>query len=484
MGDSSEDPHKQLEAALKHLEEMSKKDPEIIKKQIWDTASAISFLVVEAKRARFKAGWSANLKDVDGDPVFTEEDMKLVEGIVDTYVKPLFGNDNQTVQSGGSVSAIPIIPTSKGLIQRKLTPGMVSGLDINPENLSLDVMFWKAKKFIDSLDEQAHRFSREVGPFKFFYDSPIDFRIPLPFLAAVPIPPRVIPVLLEVVVESVRVIYGVGPMSNDLVRKILSVVLAVIDVSKGNWKHAILSIAGFFGKNPMIAGLIGKVFLTVLQKIAPDILNTLIFTKYASVKSFLIGSAIWIVTTFSPDLVRKSISKSLDELSGPLGPLGKARAIVEQKMASDPKYELRLKEVLASLTLSFDDLQNLQMIARQPAIMCSKDFQDALDGVRKVPPLRLVFELFNIPTDPDSVEYMCGQFKNLPLEQTLQSGLDALKPEPLVMAEPVTSPSLAVATAPEAVAAPLAVATPVKNNKAKPIAKPIAKPKNKSLKKH
>ena len=462
MGDSSEDPHKQLEAALKHLEEMSKKDPEIIKKQIWDTASAISFLVVEAKRARFKAGWSANLKDVDGDPVFTQEDMKLVEGIVDTYVKPLFANANDTVQSGGMVPSVPIIPTSKGLVQRKLVPG----IDINPENLSLDVMFWKAKNFIDSLDEQAHRFSREMGPFKFFYDSPIDFRIPLPFLAAVPIPPRVIPLLLEVVIESVRVIYGVGPLSNDLVRKILSVVLAIIDVSKGNWKHAILSIAGFFGSNPMIAGLIGKVFLSVLQKIAPDILNTLIFTKYASMKSFLIGSAIWVVTTFSPDLVRKSISKSLDELSGPSGPLGKARAIIERKMASDPKYEVRFNDVLASLTLSFDDLQNLQMIARQPAIMCSKDFQEALDGVRKVPPLRLIFELFNIPTDPDTVEYVCGQFKNLPLDQTLESGLNTLMPE----AEAIGTPE------PEAIATPV----PVKNSKPKI----NSKPKNISLKKH
>jgi hypothetical protein len=470
MGDSSEDPHKQLEAALKHLEEMSKKDPEIIKKQIWDTASAISFLVVEAKRARFKAGWSANLKDVDGDPVFTQEDMKLVEGIVNTYVKPLFANANETVQSGGMVPSVPIIPTSNGLIQRKLVPG----LDINPENLSLDVMFWKAKNFIDSLDEQAHRFSREMGPFKFFYDSPIDFRIPLPFLAAVPIPPRVIPLLLEVVIESVRVIYGVGPLSNDLVRKILSVVLAIIDVSKGNWKHAILSIAGFFGSNPMIAGLIGKVFLSVLQKIAPDILNTLIFTKYASMKSFLIGSAIWVVTTFSPDLVRKSISKSLDELSGPSGPLGKARAIIERKMASDPKYEVRFSDVLASLTLSFDDLQNLQMIARQPAIMCSKDFQEALDGVRKVPPLRLIFELFNIPTDPDTVEYVCGQFKNLPLDQTLESGLNTLMPEAEAIGTPV----------PEAIATPVpeTVATPVPVKNSKP--KINSKPKNISLKKH
>lgn len=473
MGDSSEDPHKQLEAALKHLEEMSKQDPEIIKRQIWDTASAISFLVVEAKRARFKAGWSANLKDVDGDPVFTQEDMTLVEGIVDTYVKPLFDNANEAVQSGGVVPSMPIIPTSKGLVQPKQMPGMVAGLEINPKDISLDAMFWKAKNFIESLDEQAHRFSREMGPFKFFYDSPIDLRIPLPYLSAIPIPPRVIPLLLEVVVESVRVICGLGPMSNDLVRKILSVVLAIIDVSKGNWKHAILSIAGFFGKNPMIAGLIGKVFLTALQKIAPDILNTLIFTKYQSMKSFLIGSAIWVVTTFSPDLVRKSISKSLDKLSGPEGPLGKARGIIEKKMASDPKYEVRFKDVLASLTLSFDDLQNLQMIARQPAIMCSKDFQEALDGVRMVPPLRLVFELFNIPTDPDTVEYVCGQFKNLPLEQTLESGFNELKPEPLDKTEDIATPL------PEGVPEGKPEGVPLKNTKAK------AKPKknNKSLKK-
>jgi hypothetical protein len=64
------------------------------------------------------------------------------------------------------------------------------------------------------------------------------------------------------------------------------------------------------------------------------------------------------------------------------------------------------------------------MIARQPAIMCSKDFQDSLDDIRMIPPIRLLFELCNIPTDPDTVNYVCGQFKNLPIEQTIQAGFD------------------------------------------------------------
>jgi len=323
----------------------------------------------------------------------------------------------------------PIIPTSGGLVQEK-KPSSLPSLPIHLSDISMDVKFWKVKKFIDGLDDTAHKFSREMGPFKFFYDAPMDFRIPVvdpvvtPVLTLIPIPPRIIPVLLEVIVETVRVIFSTGPMSNDLVRKLLSLVLAIIDVSKGNWKHALLSMAGYFGKNPMLVGIVGKVFLTILQRVAPDILTSLVFTSYMSAKSLVIGTLAWLVTTFSPDFARKIISRTLSKMNAPDGPLGKARAIIEKKMESDPKYELRFKEVLESLNVSFDDLQNLQMIARQPAIMCSKEFQDALDGIRMIPPMRLIFELYNIPTDPDTVNYVCGQFKNLPIEQTIKAGLD------------------------------------------------------------
>jgi len=455
MGDTTQDPAKQLEDALLQLQELAKEDPELLKKKIWDTASAISFLVMEAKKGGFKPGWSANLKDAEGQSVFTKEDMELVEAVVDMYVKPLFSD----IQKGGakpvtakpvtakpvtakpvvkpvatpvattSETHPPIIPTLGGLVQEK-KPSALPSLPINAVDVSMDVIFWKVKKFIYGLDDTVHKFSREMGPFKFFYDAPMDFRIPVvdpvvtPVLALIPIPPRIIPLLLEVIVETVRVIFSIGPQSNDLVRKLLSIVLAVIDVSKGNWKHAVLSMAGYFGKNPMLVGIVGKVFLIILQRVAPDILTSLVFTSYMSAKSLVIGTLTWVVTTFSPDFVRKSIGITLSKMNGPDGPLGKARAIIEQKMKSDPKYELRFKEVSESLNVSFDDLQNLQMIARQPAIMCSKDFQDSLDDIRMIPPIRLLFELCNIPTDPDTVNYVCGQFKNLPIEQTIQAGFD------------------------------------------------------------
>lgn len=432
MGNTTEDPvdpHTDLDRALKRLESLSKEDPEVLKKEIYDTASAISFLVLEAKKANFKPGWSDSLKDADGKPVFTSEDKAEVEQVVEEYIKPMFSDSDpsDSDQSGGA-QKLPLIPTKDGLVQKKVEPASLLAVPtVKLSDMSMDVIYWKVKKFIDGLDEQAHIFSREMGPFRFFYDSPIDIRIPLPGLAAIPIPPRIIPVLLEVVVETIRLIFSIGPQSNDMARKTLSIVLAIIDVSKGNWKHALMSFAGVFGKYPLLAGLLAKVFMTVLQRIAPDILDSLVFTSYMSTKSIVIGTLTWIVTTFSPDLVRKSISKSLEKMSSSDGVLGKARNIIEKKMESDPIYEVKFKNVLKSLTLSFDDLQNLQMIARQPAIMCSKDFQDALDGVREIPPMRLIFELYNIPTDPDTVGYVCGQFKNMPLDDSLKAGLDSLK---------------------------------------------------------
>jgi hypothetical protein len=113
-----------------------------------------------------------------------------------------------------------------------------------------------------------HKLSKDIGVYRFFYDPRTpDYKIPLAPLGIpgyIPIIPRMLPLLVTIFVEGIRLLFSVGPMSNDIARKVLSIVLALIDFLKGEWKHALLSFAGYYGQYPLVIGIILKVFIDIL----------------------------------------------------------------------------------------------------------------------------------------------------------------------------------------------------------------------------
>jgi hypothetical protein len=68
---------------------------------------------------------------------------------------------------------------------------------------------------------------------------------------------------------------------------------------------------------------------------------------------------------------------------------------------------------------TFDDIQNLQAIARQPAIYCSKEFQEAIAPIRLIPPARFILEMMSIPTTEKSVEMECRGMAGVSLDKTI-----------------------------------------------------------------
>jgi hypothetical protein len=304
--------------------------------------------------------------------------------------------------------------------------------------ISLDGTYWKIRNFLKGLDKQAHDLSREMGPFKFFYDSPVDIPVPVPIpfplvsppfitVVTVKVPPRVIPFLIENLVETIRLIFSVGPLSNEVARKVLSIVLAIIDLIKGEWKHGILSFAGYYGQYPLIAGLIGKVFLNVFSFIAPDIQEDLLFDIYKSGKSIFIGFYLWAFSVFAPDFIRGRVKAAFEN--------PKYLDIVTKiKESADSKgYVINPTD---TFIISFDDIQNLQSIARQPSVMCSAEFHKAIEALVEIIPVRLFLEMINIPCDPETFDLTCGPYANLPIENTIGAAIGV----PLDEAKPAAPP--------------------------------------------
>jgi hypothetical protein len=263
----------------------------------------------------------------------------------------------------------------------------------------------------------------------------MDFRVPLylptfhpPYFVdlSIPVPPRSIPILIGLVIEAIRLVYGVGPMSNDYVRKILSLVLGLIDILKGDWKQGILSLIGFYGESPLLAGLIMKVVLNMLDLIAPDLQERLIVDLYQSSKSMCIGFILWGFVNFAPDYAR-AIARAQFDLIKELvnknnGQIDKIESAM-QKTVTPLGLKIKFKDIPEDFIPTFDDIQNLQAILRQPGIYCSKEFQDAILPLHKLPPIRLVLELMSIPTDPQTLEYECKDMAGEPMEKTISESI-------------------------------------------------------------
>jgi hypothetical protein len=423
---------RQLEASLDSLERLANEDQETLKKKVYETFSGISFLMIEAKKAQFKKGWASEILDRHDEPIFEREEAKILEEAAQKFIRPMFSSNSQNKKGGAG----PNVKAS--------ATGTLIKPTINPEDLSLDRTFWKVRDVIKSIDEQVKNFSRELGPFRFFYDKDrADFELPIPIplpappfvkIEKFPVNPRAVPVLIGLVIETIRLIFSVGPLSNDITRKVLSLVLGLIDFLKGDWKQGILSMIGFFGETPLLAGLVGKVFLNLLDLIAPDIQERITMDIYQSGKSMCIGFMLWGFANFAPKFLRDIARKQFDALKKIVADSnGKIEDIESsmQKSLQPAGLQLKLKEIPEDFVPTFDDMQNLQAIVRQPTIYCSKEFQEAIEPLRKIPPMRLVLELMNIPTDPQTLAFECKDHAGESLEDTMGASLEPeITPKP------------------------------------------------------
>lgn len=429
------DYQRELNSALDYLTALSKEDPQTLQKKLYDSFSALTYLAVEGKDANFRQGWATGLTDSHNNPLFSKDEAAIVESVSLNTVKPMFDEASYNKEQEGGKPSLAPIQSKTGIITK------VRSL-VKPEDLSIDSIYWNVKDYMEKLDRQAHDISREFGPFRYFYETSIDPRFPLPVptttppfitVIMVPIPARAIPVFIGVLVEAIRLIFtvgvgvtGVGTGASDLARNILSIVLGLIDLFKGEWKHALLSFAGVFGEAPLIIGLIGKIMLNMFGLIAPDLQERLIFDLYQSKKSMIMGAFLWLFATFSPDYIRQAVRERFNLIKkfadNSNNQIQKIQAAM-QKSVGPAGLKIDFDKVNENYIPSFDDIQNLQSIARQPAIFCSREFQEAIAPLRVIPPARFLLEMMSIPTSQKSLEMECRGTAGLDIETTMEQAL-------------------------------------------------------------
>lgn len=354
-----------------------------------DGLSRTGLAFLEAKGAK---GWANNVQTEDGEPMWSSEQAEQIEHLIP-----------QTVQRGGAMGM--------GTLKFGVDSDLIKPVD---EHLpSLDDMVANVRSYLATLDEKNKEIAKAIGPVAIVNSMTSDIQIGpvIPWMPVpIRIPPRMILPIFNGLLESCRLLVSSNAFDIPVLRKIFSIVLAIYDVSRGEWRDGVLSFLGVFSNNWMFLGMMGKTFRWVYNFISPDLQTRLEDDVFASMKSAFLGGWLWVISLISPDFIRVTVNNLIDTAKKPVEELNKQLEQLSAQ-ATESAKQLGVKIEFPRIPLdkipSFDDIQNFQAILHQPEIVCSPVFQQALQPAMTVPVLRVFLELLDIPTRPEKFAEFC-----------------------------------------------------------------------------
>jgi hypothetical protein len=419
----------------------------------------ISQTILAYRDSDKQSGWAKTILLPTGKRMWTDDQASNLESILPKLIDPLFKSPNN--QTGGgteptivgaatkaAVSSVGVVgPVVSGVVDSIHFPrppeagaptlhltgesDYIKGPDA--ATFSMDAIFEGVRNWLKSIDEGNRQLASIVGPLAVIKGvsgdpvlipaiSQLGMKNPITISKSFIIP------AINSVLETCRILVSNKVMNIGYLRKILSIVLAIFDVSRGEWRDGVLSFMGYFGNDMMFFGQTLKSARWVYNLISPAIQEQLENNIYASGKSLFIGFVLWILNTVSPDYMKQSLNNLLeaawkqnDELTQTLKTVGSQLDEKAKTSGAQVVYKGRnpIKE-FPTLT----DIQNFQSIVQQPEVFCSKEFQAALAPALQVAPLRLLIELLNIPTLSNKIIERCrgmsGNFKE-DMEKTASS---------------------------------------------------------------
>jgi hypothetical protein len=407
---SSPDERKKiLEEKLTESETIVQTNTQEIPDRLYSALEGISSTLLAWKQHGGKSGWSTSLVDSKGGSLFSSEESKELERvatIAEPFLESLF-NDAIMMVGGAELTNLKTsVNSSNGIVKM---PSVV-----NPEDISMDKLYYGLLNKLDDYDRQWRDVVNQIGIIKTFESQDAKGVVMLPFVPPIPVP-YVIPArsklpIINTLLEMLRIMVSNTVFDAPTFRVLLSFAIAILDLLRGEWKHALLSALGAYSVAGMWVGLGGKVLRDAWLLISPDLQHQLQKTVYQSSKSFVAGFFLWGFSTFSPDVIRMSIHTATEKMRETIGNFNEQIASVEAKakeVAKPVGVDVNFQRIPDSMVPSFDDIQNLQTLVKVPEVYCSAEFQQILKPLLLVPPLRLALELFNIPTVQEDIDSQC-----------------------------------------------------------------------------
>ena len=444
-GETRQELQDKLDEAYKLLNKNAQHIPE----RLYSALEGFSSMILAWKQAKGQNGWSRALMGPDGNPIFTVQQSKQLEQAVRRFepqVREVFSEEDIR-QVGG---APDVGDLKSGFGEHVKVP-----ISINPEDISIDKAYHSIFDTLEQYDEQWKQIAASLGTVQAVEATEVSGILPTP-VGPIPyfFPGKAILPILNVFLDLIRVAFG-NPM-NDVptMRILLSVVIGFLELIRGDWQKSVLTLFGVYSSTALVIGLFGKLLRNAWLFMAPDLQRQLRDDIFKSSKSVFVGFLLWSFSIFSPKLIRIAVNNSFEQMRTLVENFNqKAQQVQDKAQAAvgAAGISVSFPKIPLDVVPNMDDIQNLQTIAKIPAVYCSPEFQKILEPVLLVPPLRLIVELLNIPTIEEDKKAACAAVKPGGLANSVA---DLVTPEvevvpggPMDTAAIAEDPSAAVANA-------------------------------------
>jgi hypothetical protein len=368
---------------LEHAMERVLQDPEKLG-TLGDSVENLLFVWTALLQEQGREGWLSRATDALGNPLFSAEEAPKVEA----QIKPLtdailaFSKDRPLPQTGG---------------------GDLKGLDEYVKGVGEEV---------EKVDETMHEFSKHHGTL--YYQElddkldkdptlgpigipliPLDESFSYNILSKIPIPLRTIIFLTNISLDALRLMVSVPGLQFPFMRKILSIGQAIFEVLQGDWKQALLSLAGVYSETAVYFGIFGKVFMNLFAMINPEFQEQILDGVVPVAKSLMIGFLLKGFQITAPGVVRRVVIDQMDKIRAQKEELDEAL----QKADLPPRPEYYAP--------TFQDIQDIQAVVRDKRLVCTAEYKTFMMAMNQSIYIKLAFQLVGLPMDMDTYNETC-----------------------------------------------------------------------------
>lgn len=367
-------------------------------KHLYTFVHNLSTILLCWRSSTGEEGWATGCKGANNKELFTADEAAQIEQLflkAGPVIQSMF-SDQKWQQRGGDIT--------DGLQKQ-------AEFSINPEDISIDRIYRRFSNYMSRIDEQNRELAHMIGPLAITSSMKMDPSIPIPIPPfRIQMPANAIVPLLNGVLEILRIIFTFA-FPVDVLRKLLTVFQAGFDVARGEWKYAIFTLMGLFGSAPLLIGVVLKLLRDAWLFISPQIREQIQDDMFYASKSFFAGFLLWSFSVFAPDFIRTPIETVIAPVKELIESVNDKIDSLEEKAKSAGK-PLGLDVIFARIPKdtvpSFQNIQQIQRIVQQPEIFCNPQVQSIMEPFMQIPPLRLAFELLNIPVDAEERVRRCA----------------------------------------------------------------------------
>jgi hypothetical protein len=389
----------ELDERVNALKEIIRKTPtDLLQEHVYVCMANTCLLLTAYKHRKSSKGWSRDLVDDAGQPMLTYKQQEMLEDAFDKapWISEVLESPQQ--QKGGA-GFPPTLTSSGSSFVKDITSVLPNAADV-----SLDLMLEKFLKKSDEMDQFWSKFAYNTPGFAKLLNR--DIQIPY---VPVPVPVKPLVNFLIMLIDSIRLSAGLAGFNIHS----LTLLVMLEELVTGQWRQMITTGLAFISPSGMAAGVIAKYIVNAWTLINPELRDEIFRDMVKGTKSVFLGFLLWAATNLPPEMVRKQMEAVLSRARGMVeGVDAKVKELEEKGSVALKPLGKKLQFTgvdLSKLTkISIQDIQNLQALAQWDLLVCSSEFQSILQPLIKQPILRLIIELFNIPTVPEATYKLCG----------------------------------------------------------------------------